>query len=488
MDIVSRTPFTLKLIQRFPGYKESVGSKFSMNERDIWENGFYTLAAEENETLEVLFDSADKNARLYLEALDVMPYDDKNLFEDEEGRLYRTVSPESFLLCSSDSTTDTLRVDSFKMSIYCNEKWYYGVLNILPKAMSKKEWKMMKDDLEKEVRGLAQDIIQKNIGIGNKNIKIPPRILYDFMILKKYSKRVIMALMNIAENPKCEIVTEYENVSLQKNNERNFDAATMRRYATRSGCDARWKIPVKRTCYDIQENRLLKNMLQEYDDKLVEFIAILDNAESFNILELYQNVMNIEEIIKETKEKTKIQTSLEIAVRLYKNRLFTPAYISGVTNLNMFDIETLIGIVDSGRCCENDLKILTDNIYEIELKKCNKNSENNKAETEEDQLNLIDPKKLIEYIENIGWIPFGIRRKNDTTLLYKRKNQPITKMDSLVTIPIDKDLWNYKQLLKVAVLQIARTENCTMMEVVKSIIKFRERSGNYGEIKQVRIL
>lgn len=42
-------------------------------------------------------------------------------------------------------------------------------------AMSKKKWKMMKDDLEKEVRGLAQDIIQKNIGIGNKNIKIPPR-------------------------------------------------------------------------------------------------------------------------------------------------------------------------------------------------------------------------------------------------------------------------------------------------------------------------
>lgn len=40
----------------------------------------------------------------------------------------------------------------------------------------------------------------------------------------------------------------------------------------------------------------------------------------------------------------------------------------------------------------------------------------------------------------------------------------------------------------VAVLQIARTENCTMMEVVKSIINFRERGGNYGEIKQVRIL
>lgn len=88
---------------------------------------------------------------------------------------------------------------------------------------------------------------------------------------------------------------------------------------------------------------------------------------------------------------------------------------------------------------------------------------------------VTDPKKLIKYVENIGWIPFGIRRKNDTTLLYKRKNQPITKMDSLVTIPIDKDLWNYKQLLKVAVLQIARTENCTMMEVVKSMTITRKQ-------------
>lgn len=178
----------------------------------------------------------------------------------------------------------------------------------------------------------------------------------------------------------------------------------------------------------------------------------------------------MEEIIKETKEKAKILTSLEIAVRLYKNGLVTPAYISGVTNINMFDIETLIGIVDSGTCCENDLKILTDNIYKITLKKCDKNSENNKIEIGEDQLNLINPNKLIEYIENVGWIPFGIRRRNDTTLLYKRKNQPITKMDSLVTIPIDKDLWNYKQLLKVAVLQIARTENSTTSEIVKCII------------------
>lgn len=117
-----------------------------------------------------------------------------------------------------------------------------------------------------------------------------------------------------------------------------------------------------------QINIPLEKELLDYQEPMKEAILTIIKVENCTELELYQNVMNIEEIIKETKEKAKIQTSLEIAVRLYKNRLFTPAYISGVTNLNMFDIETLIGIVDSGRCCENDLKILTDNIYEIELK------------------------------------------------------------------------------------------------------------------------
>ena len=39
---------------------------------------------------------------------------------------------------------------------------------------------MMKDDLEKEVRGLAQDIIQKNIGIGNKKHK---KFLHEFYMI-----------------------------------------------------------------------------------------------------------------------------------------------------------------------------------------------------------------------------------------------------------------------------------------------------------------
>lgn len=38
-----------------------------------------TLSIEENDEIEVLFESDDKDAKLYLEALDIVPLDDKKL-------------------------------------------------------------------------------------------------------------------------------------------------------------------------------------------------------------------------------------------------------------------------------------------------------------------------------------------------------------------------------------------------------------------------
>ena len=283
MDIVSNFPFELKLIHRFPKYKEDIGNKFSKDEHDIWNENFCTFSAEENDEIEILFNSSDKQARLYLDALDIMPLDDATISEDELGRLYRMVSSDSFVLYSNDFSYDALRVDSFKISVFCQGEWYYGVFDIVPKPVSKNEWIMMRDDLEKEIQGLAQDIVRRNIGIGDYgDAKIPPKIIYDFFVIKKYSEQVMLALVDIAENPKCQIRTEYENVLSYNSYKYRFDAETMRRYEMRSGSESTLRIPVKRTCYDIQDNRLLKVILEEYDGKLVQFIKLIDEAEAFS--------------------------------------------------------------------------------------------------------------------------------------------------------------------------------------------------------------
>lgn len=79
-------------------------------------------------------------------------------------------SREPFTLYKVNSGYDALCVDMFQISVYCYKKWYYGTFQVLPKPMSVGEWTMMKDELEKEMVGLAQDIVRRNIGVGNQNM------------------------------------------------------------------------------------------------------------------------------------------------------------------------------------------------------------------------------------------------------------------------------------------------------------------------------
>lgn len=274
MAIVSNLPFKLQVIRKFPIETHQEGLLFFDNEKEIWKKEVITLSIEENDEIEILFDSEDDNAKLYLEALDIVPLDDHKIAYDSEGRIYRMPSSESFVLYKANSGYDALCVDTFQITVYCNEAWYYGTLQVLPKPMNMNEWTMMKDDLEKEMVGLAQDIVRRNIGLGNQKYgNLPPKVLYDFIVMRKYSQSLLVALLDIAENPRCEIVTEYKKVGNNKNC--RLDEESIRRYATRAGSEATYKVPVKVINYDIQDNRILKNIIIDYDNRLNIFLELL---------------------------------------------------------------------------------------------------------------------------------------------------------------------------------------------------------------------
>jgi hypothetical protein len=282
MDIVSSLPFTLQLIKQFPTLTIQKAIEFSTNEDKIWHEEIVTLSVEENDEIEILFDSDDREARLYLEALDIMPLDDDNVKEDENGHIYRIPANRAFTLYKSNSDYDALRVDVFKISIFCTDTWYYGTFHILPKPMSSQEWVIMKNDLETEIKGLAQDIVRRNIGIGKyKSGDVPPKALYDFFVIKRYSRNVLNALVDISENPRFEIITQYETVSSYSNY--TFDAETVKRYVMKSGSEPTFKVPVKVICYDIQDNRLLKMIILEYEKRLNQFLNLLESIDKYSI-------------------------------------------------------------------------------------------------------------------------------------------------------------------------------------------------------------
>lgn len=274
MAIVSDLPFTLKIIKMFPKPTEFKASLFFDKEEEIWSSNLPTVSIEENEDVSILFDSDDSSARLYLEAMDIIPTDDKNVLTDENGYLYRGPSKSEFVLYKNGSGSDALCVDLFRIIVLSHGEKYYGTLQVLPKPVSLQEWNIMKDDLECEMTGLAQDIIRRNIGIGHvKSGSIPPKALYEFMVINQNADSLLAALIDISANPRFEIRTEYRDVPDSFQHE--LDSETVKRYVMRAGSEAFLKVPEKIVYYDIQDNRMLKMMLQYFNKRLENFIDIL---------------------------------------------------------------------------------------------------------------------------------------------------------------------------------------------------------------------
>lgn len=272
MDTASKLPFVLQV--------NGVScEQFVEEEELIYSDFFPTIQIIENEEVYLFFNAPDHTARLYLDALDILP-DGNGVSIDEEGRLFRPVSEHPFPLYKQGNDYDALRVDSFRLCVLCGGKQYFSLLEVLPKQMSSTEWGMMRDDLETEIRGLAQDIVRRNIGLGNqKSGAIPPQKFYTFLVFQKYASKVLASLIALQNAPKYRIVTEYMEEDSSK--AVKMDSVTIRSYLRKAGTEQHCLVPIKRVSYDIQENRLLKRIISIYDRELTRFITTIEGIVAY---------------------------------------------------------------------------------------------------------------------------------------------------------------------------------------------------------------
>ena len=227
----------------------------------------------ENDEMDLYFNSTDKEARLYLDALECCPSSNR-IMVDDEGFVYCTPGEEVIKLYRSDSSYDALRVDVLQISVMCGLNSYFSFLKIAPKQLSLEEWKIMRDDLETEIQGLAQDIVRRNIGLGDE-VKglLPPDDLYAFLIINKNAHAIMSALLDIKDKPKYKLKKRYEEVDESKN--REIDTETVKKYLQRGALNHTLLVPRRDIGYDIQENRLLKKIVKAYDEKLAHFIDVI---------------------------------------------------------------------------------------------------------------------------------------------------------------------------------------------------------------------
>ena len=227
----------------------------------------------ENDEMDLYFNSTDKEARLYLDALECCPSSNR-IMVDDEGFVYCTPGEEVIKLYRSDSSYDALRVDVLQISVICGLNSYFSFLKIAPKQLSLEEWKIMRDDLETEIQGLAQDIVRRNIGLGDEaKGLLPPDDLYAFLIINKNAHAIMSALLDIKDKPKYKLKKRCEEVDESKN--REIDTETVKKYLQRGALNHTLFVPRRDIVYDIQENRLLKKIIKAYDEKLAHFIDVI---------------------------------------------------------------------------------------------------------------------------------------------------------------------------------------------------------------------
>ena len=215
----------------------------------------------------------DHTARLYLDALECCPITPR-IQIDDDGFIYCTPGEEAIKVFRSDSKYDALRVDTLQISVLCHEHTYVSFLKVIPKQLSLSEWTIMRNDLENEIKGLAQDIVRRNIGVGNELQGIlPPDELYSFLVINKNAKEIMSALLDIKDRPKYKLQKCYEAVDESRSKE--IDTNTVKLYLRKGTPNGKLTIPRRTIVYDIQENRLLKRIVKAYDEKLDKFIMII---------------------------------------------------------------------------------------------------------------------------------------------------------------------------------------------------------------------
>jgi hypothetical protein len=269
MAIQSNLPFSLALSQgesnvMYPEFVER------LTDEDP------SVIIRENISLKVFFTSPNPSVKLYMEGLELLP--DRFLEFDEQKVPYLPPSDKPYTLFAYDVQQDyyPLIPGVYQITVVVGNKQYYALYKVVPKQLSQVQWELMRDELENELRGLAQDLVRKHLSIGTHGSleRLPSQQLYRFLVILKHFPNVITALGDIAARANHRVRKQYRIVQEEK--VRFLDEIGLRYEATHLNNQGWSKVPVRVVDHDLNENRWICKIVTEISHMLKEIIFSLE--------------------------------------------------------------------------------------------------------------------------------------------------------------------------------------------------------------------
>ncbi len=268
----SAVPFELTFTLAFMNYEKSYTASFyETSEQEFYEQDA-AIDIPENVPFEVLFESHSV-AKLYMDGLENV----LECKEDEEGTyLFASSMPIDIYRIERDEYYPYIP-GLYQLRVNVTHKNYYAWLKISPKQMNEAQLEKMREEVESELCGLAQDIVHhRHELIG----KIPPNVLYPFLILEQRFSMIMATINDLYRTVNFQIKKEYQLVPQEKS--KVIDEVTIRYRVQYPDTENLIKVPIKRINYDLPENRLAKQIIIFFIEKLNEFIFSIEQIETID--------------------------------------------------------------------------------------------------------------------------------------------------------------------------------------------------------------
>jgi len=219
----------------------------------------------ENKDIIMEFNSANNNARLYMDTLDY--YQHSICKEDDNGNIYIEESFEPIILYKNYSNNSSnfdyypFVPGIYQIYVACGEEKYYAYIKVHPKQVTDDELGKMREELEDMIENLAHMLVNNDSSAKmDKELENKESISTQLLILVKYCNKIIPIVNEIKLTPRSKLINKYQ---LEDNSKaRIIDQETVKHRLKQIDVKERLLVPKRVITRNLPENQILLEIVR----------------------------------------------------------------------------------------------------------------------------------------------------------------------------------------------------------------------------------
>lgn len=270
-------PFSCDWITDVNRKKEEKVAFYATSKEELYNRASeknYTVEMVENRPLAIRFQSTQPGLRFYMDGLSSLPA--SIILEDNDGEAYLVSNSTEVFLFENTKEYYPFVPGYYLVEVRGVEQSYFMWLRIRPKQVNEEQWTQMRKDIERQIAGLAQDLIKQNRSRSTAElIGLPRTLIQQFQVIERHFSTLQLMLQELQLAPQFRIEKRY--TWKHESFSRAIDEVSIKSLQQYPDKRPLMRSPHRFVNYDIKENRTLKHNIQTMVTALNMLIKAIDD-------------------------------------------------------------------------------------------------------------------------------------------------------------------------------------------------------------------